>query len=160
MRKRTLSICLALMMLFVASISVPVYATETKDTGFATGQNDIEEDTRVSGLITSCSINLSFSGKTLTISGFTQGSDVMAIIGMKNVLVQRRPQGSTGSWTTEKNLGDFLNYDVPRYDLYTTTTVVGGYDYRLYCTHYAKEQGWFFPGTQTYVNYTNPKYVP
>ncbi len=84
----------------------------------------------------------------------------MAKIGFTNISVQRSYSGSSG-WTTEFSLDDDTakNTDT-HYKSNEYHSVMGGYYYRVKLDHYAKEKGWFFPGSQSITNYSNVVWVP
>jgi hypothetical protein len=83
----------------------------------------------------------------------------MAEIGFKNIKIQRSSNGTSG-WTdedtrypdiiTNANYHEKNNESVP---------VVGGYYYRVVLDHYAKETGWWFPGSQSITGYSNVVWV-
>lgn len=152
MKKSILSVLVAGVML--AGSVIGISAIESQYPNYAEGENNSNSliVAFATGLISNNSINFSVSGKTLTISGFTTGSEVLKQVGFKDIKVERSSNGT--SWTTEKSLGDFLSSG-KNYNLSTTTTVTGGYYYRVTCTHYAKEDVWLFPSTQSISNTTS-----
>lgn len=153
MKKSILSSLIAGTML--ASSIIGISAAESQYPNYAEGENNsnLLIVTYATGLIANCSVSFSVSNKTLTISGYTNGSEVLKQIGFKDIKVERSSNGT--SWTTEKNLGDFLSNDKKNYTLSTDTTVTGGYYYKITCTHYAKEDTFWFPTTQSISNTTS-----
>ena len=112
------------------------------------------------GLIASRTLSISAGVKTVYITATTKGTNTMAKIGFVDIEVQRSSNNST--WTTvEKTLPDKLAEDTVSYSLSKySTSVTGGYYYRVVLTHYAKEQGWFFPSSQSVSATSNSVWVP
>jgi hypothetical protein len=147
---------IAMVMIFNMSAFAISATTITYD---AVGQNNLEEsETRAYGLLGTSSLGFTVSGRKMSISGHTSATDVMAQVGVKNLKVQRSSNGTSG-WTTEENLGNFLRDDAATHLLSTSYNVVGGYYYRLYATHYAKDYSWPFPKTESSDNWTNATYI-
>jgi hypothetical protein len=93
--------------------------------------------TLTSGLINTYSIAVSSSGSNLLVGGKTICSLGVVKCGFSVVTIKRR-KSSTSSWTTYKTYEDlYLNNSA--YTLAKTISVPTGYQYRVYCTHYAKK---------------------
>ena len=90
-----------------------------------------------SGLILSYSIGISKSGSKLVIAGTTFCGSNVKKCGFSVVTIKRRTS-STASWTTYKTYED-LYRDSYSYTLSKTIAVTSGYQYKVYCTHYAKK---------------------
>ena len=83
----------------------------------------------------------------------------MAKIGFKNIVVQHSVNGTSG-WSDEVPRDDDLAANTFRHSkVNEPITVSGGYYYRIVLDHYAKETGWFFPGSQSITNYSNVVWV-
>ncbi len=66
----------------------------------------------------------------------------MEDIGFKDIVVQR--SSDKINWINEVSVGDKLKKSASSYSLAKhSVSVKGGYYYRVKCTHYAKESGWF-----------------
>lgn len=116
-------------------------------------QNEVESEIQpyAAGLIKSYYLSCSSGTDTIYISGRTSATDVMAEVGFKGIKIQRSSDGK--SWSTEKTVGDKLTESTTTHSLSNyAVSVQGGYYYRVICTHYAKESGWFFPDTQSVEN--------
>ena len=153
MKNRILGLLLAVAML--GSSIIPVSATESTNPYYAEGENNTNPliASYATGLISTISINFTVSGRTLNISGGTSATETMGQVGFKNVKVERSSNGT--SWAVEKNLGDFLSSSKITHLLSTSTTVQGGYYYRVTCTHYAKKSQILLPPTQSIDNWTS-----
>lgn len=132
-------------------------AAFTGSVATATLTND---DTDAAGLISYYSLMISADVRKVKITATTYGTDVMAKIGFTNIKVQHSSNGSTG-WVTEKTPTDQTDTDTNYYGLDGfSVDVSGGYYYRVVLDHYAKEQGWFFPSSQSIANTSNVVWVP
>lgn len=148
--KKSISKLLAIILsaLFIFQTSVVAIAEDTPDWVDANWtQAEFEEilsnnpDNQISaltdGLINNAYIGISNSGTTLKIAGTTQCAVSVVKCGFTVVTIKRRTS-STASWTTYKTYEDL--YDSSNiYVLGKTITVPKGYQWRVYCTHYAKK---------------------
>ena len=77
----------------------------------------------------------------------------MSKIGGKDITIQR---WVNGEWVDVCST-DMLIEDRSFYSgsYYSPTNLPTGYYYRAIITHYAKEQGWFFPASQSFYNETS-----
>jgi len=134
-----------------------VSATEMDfPTAPAAGDENIDS----TGLIINYGLSISAGTKTVYITASTYGSDTMAKIGFKDIEVQYSANGYSG-WTTELNLGNDYDTDTDYYQIYNEPhSVTGGYYYRVVLDHYAKETGFWFPGTESIPNTSNVVWVP
>lgn len=89
------------------------------------------------GLILSYAIAIKGSGTNLLIAGKTTGNLNVVKCGFTVVTVKRRVK-SSGSWVAYKEYKD-LYFDDSAYTLTKTISVPTGYQWRVYCTHYAKK---------------------
>lgn len=93
--------------------------------------------TRASGLITAYGMAISKSGSKLLIAGKTYGNADVTKCGFTEVIVQRR-KNSDSSWSTYASFYDLYSNTVS-YVLKKDLTPPSGYQYRVTCTHYARE---------------------
>lgn len=93
--------------------------------------------TYASGLIFNAAIGISGSGTNLNVAGKTICDPNVVKCGFTVVTIKRRAN-SSASWTTYKTYKDLYNSDSYHY-LSKTISVAKGYQYRIYCTHYAKK---------------------
>ena len=103
------------------------------------------------GLISRYTLSGTYGYNTLMIDASTIGSAEMAKIGIVDIVVQH--SSDKVNWVDEVSVNDMLNEDA--IDFYLDdygVPVISGYYYRVVVTHYAKEQGWFFPSTQSIEN--------
>lgn len=103
------------------------------------------------GLIIDYELIGSYGYNTLMIDASTIGSAEMAKIGIVDIVVQH--SSDKVNWVDEVSVSDMLNEDA--YNFYLNdygVPVISGYYYRVVVTHYAKEQGWFFPDTESIEN--------
>ncbi|MFA9381571.1 MAG: hypothetical protein ACERKO_10985 [Acetanaerobacterium sp.] len=103
-------------------------------------------------LIAQYSLSLRNDGnRRITIKGETRSSDEMKKIGFTSIKVQR---WNGSSWVTEKTISDQLVSKKAVYTINYSTTVAGGYDYKVSLNHYAKESG-LFGSSQSVFNETS-----
>ena len=103
------------------------------------------------GLISRYTLSGTYGYNTLMIDASTVGTAEMAEIGIVDIVVQH--SSDKVNWVDEVSVSDMLNEDA--IDFYLDdygVPVISGYYYRVVVTHYAKEQGWFFPSTQSIEN--------
>lgn len=93
--------------------------------------------TRASGLITIYGISIAKSGKELLIAGKTNCAPEVTKCGFSKVIVQRR-KNSDYSWSTYASFYDLYSNSTG-YVLTKDLTPPSGYQYRVTCTHYARE---------------------
>lgn len=104
------------------------------------------------GLIDQYSLYLSNDGnRSITISGKTLASDIMASVGFTDICIMR---SNGSSWATEKNISDQLASNKQSHTMNYSTTVSGGYYYKITLNHYAKASG-LFGGSQSAFNKTS-----
>ncbi len=148
--KKTICRFLAVMLsvLFVFQSCLVVYADDELDWQDAAWTqeefNDIyyqnsnnQISTLTSGLIFNYGIAISSSGSNLLIAGKTICDPDVVKCGFTVVTIKRR-KSSTTSWSTYKTYEDLYNSS-SSYTLTKTISVSTGYQYRVYCTHYAKK---------------------
>jgi len=122
--------------------------------------NIIVDNIDAAGLIAYYSLSITSAVKAVKITAVTSATDTMAKIGFTNIQVQRSSNGSTG-WVTEKTPYDQIDTDNNYFSLDSfSVDVSGGYYYRVVLNHYAKEQGWLFPSSQSVSNISNVVWVP
>ena len=146
---------LAIVVSCMCCLSVPVQANaaEKEITAVnAVSTGDVEP--LAAGLITGYSLGCTKGTKTVYITAITTGSEEISEIGFTDIKIQRSSDLTT--WTTEKTVSDKIKEDASIYSLANySVSVQGGYYYRVKLTHYAKEQGWFFPDDQSVTNTSN-----
>lgn len=120
----------------------------------------IFDNTDAAGLISYYTLSITADVKKVKISAVTSSTDIQAKIGFVDIIVQHSSNGVTG-WTTEKTPADqtIPNSNFHELDKFPVD-VDGGYYYRVVLDHYAKEQGWFFPSSQSISNTSNVVWVP
>lgn len=156
MKFRLLAITTIGVLCFLAPMHIQAAEIETEE-NVIEEMEDIQE--RAAGLITSYSLACSNASRTLYITAKTKASEVMAKVGFTNIVVQRSSDKS--NWTTEVTLGDKIKEDASFYSLNNiSVSVKGGYYYRVKCTHYAKEDAFFFPSTQSVENISSYVWIP
>lgn len=92
---------------------------------------------RKSGLITIYGISIAKNGSELLIAGKTNCNADVTKCGFTKVIVQRR-KNSDYSWSTYASFYDLYSNTVS-YVLKKELTPPKGYQYRVTCTHYARE---------------------
>ncbi|MGN0458521.1 MAG: hypothetical protein ACI4IL_06105 [Eubacterium sp.] len=148
--KKSISKLLAILLsiLFIFQTSLVVLAEDEPDWQDITlTQEEFDEilsqnpnngiSTYTSGLILNYAIAVSCSGSNLLIAGKTICAPSVVKSGFTVVTIKRRTS-STASWTTYKTYEDLYN-STPSYTLTKSIAVPTGYQYRVYCTHYAKK---------------------
>lgn len=90
-----------------------------------------------SGLIVTYGIAISSSGSNLLLAGRTICDPNVIKCGFTKVTIKRRAS-STASWTTYKTYEDLYS-NTSSHIISKTIAVSTGYQYRVYCTHYAKK---------------------
>lgn len=126
-----------------------VSAAETNSNSMSTTQSNDEDQQREAGLITRSHLSVSGNSSTFFITSYTISNNIMAEIGETNIEVQRSANGTDG-WITYTTVPKQTNYDSTSHYLNSYgVNVTSGYYYRVKLTHYAKEQGWFFPDSQS-----------
>lgn len=149
MRKTTsrfLAIFIAIIFIFQANMIVfaenepdwqDVILTQNEFNEILNQNPDNQTNVRTSGLIASYYIAIAAEGNSLLIGGQTICAVDVVKCGFTIVTIKRRTS-STASWTTYKTYED-LYENSPSYVLSKKITVPSGYQYRVYCTHYAKK---------------------
>ena len=111
------------------------------------------------GLITSRSLSVSNSSGQLCINGRTVASETMKSIGFTDIQIERSSNGTSG-WTAVQYPDDVLASDASScYFNNYKVSVVKGYYYRVTCTHYAKESGFWFPESESITATSNSVYI-
>lgn len=146
---KLLAILLALLFIFQANLVVfannennepdwqDVILTQDEFNDILAQNPNNQLNSRTSGLIAAYSIAMDASGNQLRIVGQTICDPNVVKCGFTVVTLKRRAS-STTSWTTYKTYED-LYRDAPSYTLSKSIIVPKGYQYRVYCTHYAKK---------------------
>lgn len=143
---RTLAILLSL--LFIFQTNLVVFADNEPDwEDVILTQEQFEEilsqnpnnqlNTRTSGLILIYAIAMNASGNDLLLAGKTICDPDVIKCGFTEIILKRRTS-SSASWTTYKTYEDLYN-NSSSYTITKRITVPSGYQYRFYCTHYAKK---------------------
>ena len=89
-----------------------------------------------SSLISSKSISISKKDDSLIIIGLTECNSTVTKCGFSKVTIQRR-KNSSATWSSYKTYTD-LYTSSSKYRLTKSISVPTGYQYRVTCTHYAK----------------------
>ena len=138
----------ALVVLSTAGVlvnSTPVMTANAAVSTQVTAQAAPSEDQiMAAGLISRCNISVASSSTKgiLYINGTIVANSSMKSIGYKDIVVQYSTDGKT--WYKEKSIDDLLKSNSISYYLSDySVSVKGGYYYRVTCTHYAKESGFF-----------------
>lgn len=141
-------LALILSFLFIFQTSTVSFANDNSDwEDIAMTQDEFDSifyqnpnniiDTLTSGLIVSYGIAISSNGSNLLIAGKTICDPHVVKAGFTVVTIKRRAVSSE-DWTTYKTFKDLYN-SASSYTLTKTIAVPTGYQYRVYCTHYAKK---------------------
>lgn len=157
--KKNVSFLLAFALCLSASPKMQVSALgiETVSTTVSTDETSVSP--LAEGLIESYFVYCSGGSKTLYLTARTKGSEMMGKIGFKSITVQRSSDNK--SWTTETTISDSIADDALSHSLENySISVTGGYYYRVKLTHYAKEQTWFFPNSQSVENTSSSVWIP
>lgn len=147
--KRIFVACLAATI--VLSTPVSVFADEVEASKMESHEENITipDEPNDINLIVSYGLSCYSSSNSIYVTSFTVGNKILSEIGIINIQVQRSANGVNG-WATCK----------PQFDLTETNSsacyvndyqipVTSGYYYRIVVTHYTKEQGWWFPRSQS-----------
>lgn len=139
----------------ICCLATPMQVNAAETEGTLSNTASSEEITpAAAGLISSYSLGCSAGTKVLYINADTTGYEEMSEIGFTDIKIQRSSDLTT--WTTEKTVSDKIKEDASIYSLANySVSVQGGYYYRVKLTHYAKEQGGFFPDDQSVTNTSN-----
>lgn len=115
---------------------VPYVIDFTVTTDINTDATD-ETNSRASGLILSYGLSLTKTGNSLYLEGRTNCTGEVVKCGFKDLTVQRRAT-SSDSWEDYYEYGNVYAEATAAF-LSTTLAVESGYQYRIYCKHYAKK---------------------
>lgn len=154
--KRILALLCASAMLpqMIVSLSAQAASVEEQIT-----ETNGDEMVIATGLITLTSLSVSNSSGQLCINGYTKSDETMKSIGFTDIQVERSSNGTSG-WTVVQSPDDVLASDASAcYFSNYKVSVTGGYYYRVTCTHYAKESGFWFPETQSITATSNSVYI-
>lgn len=102
------------------------------------------------GLITGYVISCGNENGKLAVAGITRGRTDVVKCGFMDITIQRRRHGSS-SWGDYTTLNDVFN-DSFVCNLYESFVVGGLYEYRAYCTHYAKKNALSTEKKKSYSN--------
>ena len=140
----------------VLTYNVPVMSA--KAISIPKNQTYTEEiQPRTVGLISRYSLKASNSGGKLCLNGYTVSNATMQSIGYKNIVIEYSTDNS--HWYVENDdIDDILKSGMSYYLNNYTFDVVGGYYYRVTCTHYAKESG-LFGSSQSLSNTSNSVWI-
>ncbi len=139
-------------------VSAAVCCSAMNVNAFAAASTTEEVMPLATGLISSQSLSGVYGYNTLVISATTIGYEEMAEIGIIDIVVQHSSDKTT--WVDEVDVADMLNEDAYSFSISDYgVPVISGYYYRVKVTHYAKEQGWFFPDSESIVNYSTAVWI-
>lgn len=139
----------------ICCLATPMQVNAAETEGALSNTASSEEITpAAAGLITTATVSCSAGTKALYVNAKTTSSEEMSEIGFTDIKIQRSSDLTT--WTTEKTVSNKIAEDTISHALVNySVSVQGGYYYRVKLTHYAKEQGWFFPDDQSVTNTSN-----
>ncbi len=154
MKKSKLFAALTAAMLFAM---MPLQATAAEIAAEET--STVEEAVPLAdNLIATFELSGSYGYNTLMVTAATYGFEEMAKIGIIDIVVQHSKDKNT--WVDEVELDDMINKDAYYFAINDYgVPVISGYYYRIKVTHYAKEHGWFFPGTQKITATSIPVWI-
>ena len=156
MKKRIFAAILSCSLLLTMPMQVNAASPETSVLNAKPGT---EAEIQATGLISYYFLTISGDAKKLYISAHTHGTERLAKLGFKDIVVERSSNG-VSNWTEEKDLGNKLKEDAISYTLSNyEVSVTGGYYYRVKLTHYAKEDKLLFPTTQSVQNTSNAIWI-
>lgn len=145
MKNKFLSVMLSGLML--ASMPIQMYANAVEDDTADTLSTENAVSVYAEGLISTHTLSCAGGPKTIYINAEVNASTTMSKIGFKNIRIQRLVNGD---WKTEKTSPDQIAEDAMKKKLERyPESVEGGYYYRIVLDNYAKENTWWFPGTET-----------
>ena len=146
-RNRLLTVLCSLALCGSFCTALPAAAAEQPAAAVTAAAED--GNTRATGLISFGMVSITSGTRKIDIEAHVYATDVMARIGFKNIRVQHSTDG-VSNWETEVILAEKVKSLASSNSITSHTVYVsGGYYYRLVLDYYAKEQGWFFPGSQT-----------
>ncbi|MDE5583816.1 MAG: hypothetical protein K2J08_08935 [Ruminococcus sp.] len=155
--KKNIAVLLALTLCLLTSTQMQVCASEVETVSIVS-TTETNVSPLAEGLIESYFVYCSGGSKTLYLTACTKSSKTMGKIGFKNITVQRSSDNK--SWTTETTISDDIVEDVASHSIASyPISVAGGYYYRVKLTHYAKEQTWFFPDSQSVENTSSSVWI-
>jgi len=157
--KKSISVLLALTLCLFANPQMQVGASDIEASSTTVSATETNISPLAEGLIESYFVYCSGGTKTLYLSARTKGTEILGKVGFKSITVQRSSDNK--SWTTETTISDniaedALSHSIENYPI----SVAGGYYYRVKLTHYAKEQTWFFPNSQSVDNTSSSVWIP
>lgn len=156
--KKQVSVLMAFSLCLLASSQLQVSAADV-ETPPAVSTTESDVAPLAEGLIRQCDVSCSGGNKILYLTANISGFSTMGELGFKDITIQRSLNNR--NWDTEISLGDMIGQDTNYYNLDSFPILVeGGYYYRVQLTHYAKEQTWFLPDTQTEVDTSNSVWIP
>lgn len=156
--KKNISVLLALILCLSTSPKMQVSALDIETVSTTVSTDEASVSPLAEGLIESYFVYCSGGSKTLYLTARTKGSETMGKIGFKNITVQRSSDNK--SWTTETTISDSISDDALSHSIENySISVTGGYYYRVKLTHYAKEQTWFFPNSQSVENISSSVWI-
>lgn len=151
MKKIIISLLSAVM---VMSFSSNIYSY-ADDHDFQT-ENNLTEELRTEGLISSCSLSAFNSNGKLLLSAETNSNSIMKYIGIRQISIQRSSDGV--NWTTVSTPADMLTQDASESNIDTSFSVSSGYYYRIVCAHYARDYS-VLPSWQIIPNISNSVWI-
>lgn len=145
MKNKILSVILSGLLL--TSMPIQMYVNAVEDNTANTLSTENAASVYAAGLISRYTLSCSGGSKTIYITASVSGTATMSKIGFKNIRIQRLVNNK---WETEKTISDQIDEGVMQKNIAKhPESVEGGYHYRVVLDHYAKEDTWWFPKTQT-----------
>ena len=134
-------------------IDKPTTGVESAVEGYGEGIYSEPSMTRSSTLINRISLTIAqVDNRGLRVNFATGGIAVMAKIGGKDITIERWENGKWVTVCQTDRIAENVSFHSGSY--FSPTNLPAGYYYRATILHYAKEQGWFFPGSQELYNET------
>ncbi len=144
--------------LFAALTAAMLFTMLPMQVTAAQAPTEEEAEPLATDLIVSHSLRGYYGYNTLMVDASTIAYEEMAKIGIVDIVVQHSSDKIT--WVDEVDVADMINEDAYVFTLDGYgIPVISGYYYRIVVTHYAKEQGWFFPDKQEVERTSTPVWI-
>ena len=156
--KKLLFVLLSTTIITSQVIWLPATAENVNNISTCTDVENPEKPVITAGyLISDRFIAAANSNGRLYVCGKTEGIVAMDTIGIKDIVVERSSNGTSG-WTQIAYPSDCLKTNTNKCEMEKWITVSHGYYYRITCNHYAYKSG-YSPNSQTDPNTSNAVYI-
>lgn len=157
MKNKFLSVMLSALLLTTMPIQICANAVEDNTANASSTEN--AASVYAAGLIADYALSCSGGSKTIYITAEVHGTATMSKIGFKNIRIQKLVNNK---WETERKAPDQISEGAMQKNIAKhPESVEGGYYYRVVLDHYAKENTWWFPKTQTVEDdYSDAVWIP